>query len=161
MSDNRRNPTNLLNNDRLRTTSALKGILSVLGKNPMGATCAGPIAIEPLKRCATERSSAGKPDAAAIDPTSSLYGRPGGASAMIQPVVDPFKVKDITAMSSGLLHAEAKSAIRDDNISALTEARRGSRCTRSVAASKGSRWPGHALPVKRASGARSESRGRQ
>jgi hypothetical protein len=49
MSDNRRNPINLLNNDCLRTTSALTGILSVVGKNPTGATCVGPIAIEPLK----------------------------------------------------------------------------------------------------------------
>lgn len=42
MSDNRRSRTNLLNNDGLRTTSALTGILSVLGKGPMGATCGGP-----------------------------------------------------------------------------------------------------------------------
>ena len=150
MSDNRRNLTNLLNNDRLRTTSALTAILSVLGKNPMGATCAGPIATEPLKRCATTRSSTSKPDTAAIGPTSGLSGRLGGARAMILPVVDLFEVKGITAMSDSLPHAKAKGAITDTNISALTDSRRGSRCVRSVTASKGSGSAGHALPVKRA-----------
>jgi hypothetical protein len=46
MSDIRRNRINLLNNDSFRTTSALTGILSVLGKSPTGATCAGQTATE-------------------------------------------------------------------------------------------------------------------
>ena len=40
MSDIRRNRINLLNNDSFRTTSALTGIFSVLGKSPTGVTCA-------------------------------------------------------------------------------------------------------------------------
>lgn len=74
MSDILHNRTNLLNNDGFRTTSALTAIFPVLGKSPTGATCAEPIAIEPLKRCATTRSSALKPDIGAADPTSSLSG---------------------------------------------------------------------------------------
>jgi hypothetical protein len=46
MSDIRRNRINLLNNDSFRTTSALTGIFSVLGKSPTGMTCAEPTAIE-------------------------------------------------------------------------------------------------------------------
>jgi hypothetical protein len=39
MSDIRRNRLNLLNNDWFRTTSALTGIFSVLGKSLTGVRC--------------------------------------------------------------------------------------------------------------------------
>jgi hypothetical protein len=49
MSDIRPNRINLLNKDCFRTTSALTGIFSVLGKSSMGVTCAEPTAIEPRR----------------------------------------------------------------------------------------------------------------
>jgi hypothetical protein len=138
MSDIRRNRINLLNNDCFRTTSALTGIFSVLGKSPTGVTCGrahanwigrGRFGVEPLRLAR-------------------------GARVMILPVVDVFKAKGIAAMVCSLLHANTQRATADANISSLMDSRRGFRCVRSMTARTRPGSAAHALPVNRARRAR-------
>jgi hypothetical protein len=70
---------------------------------------------------------------------------------MILPVVDLYKAKGITAMLCGrLLHANAKSAAADADISSRRDSWRGFCCVRSMTAAKGPGSAAHALPMKRA-----------
>jgi hypothetical protein len=65
MSENRLKRTNLLNNDSLANNKRFDRLSSDARRDrDRGATCAGLIAIEPLKRCATVRSSGPRPDLA-------------------------------------------------------------------------------------------------
>jgi len=143
MSDNRRNRINLLNKDCFRTTSALTGIFSVLGKSSMGVTCAEPTAIEPRRSLRdlvvghTARRFGGEP-----------FQLAGGAKVMILPVVDLFKAEGITAMFCDPPHANTKSAPAHASISSLMDGRRGFRRVRSMTAPTGS--AAHALPMERA-----------
>jgi hypothetical protein len=73
---------------------------------------------------------------------------------MILPVVDLYKAKGITAMLCARLHANAKSATADADISSLTDSRRGFRWARSMTAAKGPGSAAHTLPIKRAQRAR-------
>jgi hypothetical protein len=70
------------------------------------------------------------------------------------PVVELYKAKGITAMLCGRLHANAKSATADADISSLTDLRRGFRCARSMTAARGPGSAAHALPMTRAQRAR-------
>jgi hypothetical protein len=77
MSDIRRNRINLLNNDSFRTTSALTGIFSVLGKSPTGVTCAERTATEfaeVLHDHVVEHNRIGY---GVIGSVSNLFGWPG------------------------------------------------------------------------------------
>jgi hypothetical protein len=134
MSDIRRNRINLLNNDCFRTTSALKGIFSVLGKSPTGVTCGRAHA----NRIGRDRFG--------VEP----FRLARGARVMILPVVDLFKAKGIAAMVCSLRHANSQRATADANILSLTVSRRGFRCARSMTARTRPGSAGHALPVKRA-----------
>jgi hypothetical protein len=149
MSDIRRSRINLLINDSFRTTSALTGIISVLGKSPTGGDVRGNDCNR-VCRSVARPSGRAQPDRIRRDQFGVAFWAGWGARVMILPVVDLYKAKGVTAMLRARLHANSQSVAAHANISSRMDSPRGFRCMSAIADPRGPRSAAHALPMKQA-----------